>query len=63
MEVKVGDVIEVQTQQVGQPARRGEVRDVISEQPLELLVAWDDGHESNFYPAAGSTRVVQGTDA
>ncbi len=61
MDVKVGNRIEVRSTQVGQPVRQGEVREVVSTDPLELRVAWDDGHESNFYPAAGMTHVVTGS--
>jgi hypothetical protein len=59
MEAHVGDRIEVRPVQVAQPARRGTVRECLSTQPLELRVAWDDGHESVFFPSGGMVRVVE----
>ena len=58
MEVKAGDRIEVQSRQVGGAVRRGEVKEVVSTDPLELRIEWEDGHESNLYPSAGMARVV-----
>ncbi len=58
MEAHVGDRIEVRPVQVAQPVRRGTVRECIKDEPLELRVAWDDGHESVFFPAGGMVRVV-----
>ncbi len=64
MDIHVGDVIEINSNQVGAQVRRGSVKALLSEQPLELAVAWDDGHESNIYPAGGMVRVVdRGADA
>jgi len=60
VEAHVGDRIEIRPVQVAQPARRGTVRECIAEDPLELRVAWDDGHESVFFPAGGMVRVVEG---
>jgi hypothetical protein len=58
MEFRVADTIEVSSNQVGQPPRRGTVREVISTDPAEIRVEWDDGHESNFFPAGGMVNVV-----
>ncbi|HWB73259.1 MAG TPA: DUF1918 domain-containing protein [Egibacteraceae bacterium] len=58
MEVKAGDEIQVKSRQVGGQVRRGRVTAVINEQPLELQVVWDDGHESLLYPSGGVVKVT-----
>lgn len=63
MRVTVGDVIEVPSTQVGGPVRRGEVREVLQSEPLEIHVRWDDGRETNLRPTGGTLRVVDHTDA
>lgn len=57
MDVTVGDVIVVESNKVGQPARQGVVREIVHHEPLQLRVAWEDGHESVFVPHGGSLRV------
>lgn len=59
MDVKVGDTIEVRSNKVDRPPRRGTVLDVLDEEMLELRVQWDDDHESVIYPDAGMTRVIK----
>jgi hypothetical protein len=59
MQVKPGDKIEVDSTQVGGPVRRGQVDEVMSDDPLELRVTWDDGHTSVLYPTGGMVRVVE----
>lgn len=61
MDARVGDRIEVRPVQVGQPVRRGTVQECVRSDPLELRVAWDDGHESMFLPAGGMVKVVDRT--
>jgi hypothetical protein len=61
MDAHVGDRIEVRPVQVGQAPRKGRVTECLRTEPLELRVAWDDGHESVFFPAAGMARVVDRT--
>jgi hypothetical protein len=63
MRVTVGDVIEVPSTQVGGPVRRGEVREVLQSEPLEIRVRWDDGRETSLRPSGGTLRVVDHTDA
>jgi hypothetical protein len=63
VEANVGDRIEVRPVQVAQPARRGTVRECLSREPLELRVAWDDGHESVFFPSGGMVRVIGADEA
>jgi len=59
MDAKVGDRIIVESQKVGTQAREGEILEVFeSVSALHVLVRWDDGHESDIRPAAGSARIV-----
>jgi len=58
-EARVGDRVVVESEQVGQPAREGEILEVLG--ALELVhyrVKWADGHSTSFYPSAGSMRVI-----
>ena len=60
MDAKVGDRIVIESEKVGKAAREGEILEVI-ESPdtgLRLRVLWEDGHESTFWPHAGSARIV-----
>ena len=59
MDAQVGDRIEVRPVQVGQTARQGQVTECVRTEPLELRVAWDDGHESVLFPAGGMVRIVE----
>jgi hypothetical protein len=57
LHASVGEFIEVDSVQVGQPRRRGEVVEVVGEgDRLRYRIRWNDGHESTFYP--GSTAHV-----
>jgi len=60
MPAMAGDRIVVESQKVGQAAREGEILEVIpsASGTTHYLVRWDDGHESDLRPAAGSARVV-----
>jgi hypothetical protein len=54
-----GDLIVVESEKVGQPAREGEILSVReSAYGPSFEVRWDDGHVSDFRPAAGSARIV-----
>lgn len=54
---KVGDRIIIESEKVGQAAREGEVLEVIdSEYGTRYRVRWEDGHESEIRPGAGSAR-------
>ena len=55
---KVGDRIAIETEKVGQKPREGEILEVF-ESPLgaNYRVRWDDGHESEIRPKAGSAQV------
>ena len=55
-----GDWIEVHPLAVGQPPRRGQILEVLGARGHEhYRVRWDEVHESIFYPADGSARVVR----
>jgi len=56
---KIGDRIIIESEKVGQPAREGEILHVIeSEYGMRYRVRWEDGHESEIRPGAGSARFV-----
>jgi Domain of unknown function (DUF1918) len=60
MDGKVGDRIVIGTDKVGQPAREGEILEVIDhESGTEFVVRWDDGHESAIRPHGGNARIVR----
>ncbi len=54
----VGDRIAVVASK-GAPSRRGTV---VERSGRMLVVDWDDGHRSSFYPAPGSVTVEQASD-
>lgn len=56
--VNVGDRIAVAASK-GAPSRRGTVVECAG--PM-LVVDWDDGHRSSFFPAPGSVTVEQAGD-
>jgi hypothetical protein len=59
MEVKVRDRIAVESERVGQPVREGDVLEVLSAGPdVHYRIRWADGHETVFFPVAGSMTVI-----
>lgn len=58
MEVHTGDTIEIMSNKVDEPSRRGLVVEVLDEAPLRVEVDWNDGHRSVLQPSGGNTRVV-----
>jgi hypothetical protein len=56
---KAGDRIVVESEQVGQAPREGEIL-AVDESPLgpQYRVRWADGHQSIFRPEAGSARII-----
>ena len=59
MVVKPRDRIVIDSVKAGQPAREGEILEVIeAEYGTRYRVAWDDGHESTIRPAGGTAHVV-----
>lgn len=55
---KVGDRIAVAARKSA-PSRRGTVADVVG---TMLVVDWDDGRRSSFFPAPGSVTVLRDED-
>ena len=55
---RVGDSVEVESEHVGQPARKGRVLEVVGAgEGLHYRIRWEDGHESAFFPGAGSMSI------
>jgi Ala-tRNA(Pro) deacylase len=54
--IEQGDVVTVSSRRVGEPARLGEILEVLGdvERP-HYLVRWDDGHDSILYPGESTT--------
>ena len=50
----VDDRVIVESESTERPAHAGTVREVVREQPPRYRIAWDDGHESIYTPAAGA---------
>lgn len=59
MEFTKGDVIEVNSRQVGGQVRRGRVTEVVDPARPQLRVRWEDERESLLYPSGGMVRVVR----
>lgn len=56
---KTGDRIILESEKVGKPVREGEILEVFeSPSGVNYRIRWDDGHESEFRPSAGSARIV-----
>ena len=59
MAAKQRDRIVIDSDKAGQPAREGEILEVIeASYGTRYRVSWDDGHETTIRPAGGSFRVV-----
>ena len=55
----VGDRVVVDSERVGQAAREGEILEVLSTaSEVHYRVRWQDGHESYFFPSAGSVTII-----
>ncbi len=55
-----GDLIVIDSPQVGSPPREGEVLEVIhGEVSVSYRVRWADGHETLIAPKSGSARIVR----
>lgn len=56
---KKGDVIVIESAQVGQPRREGEILEVSKGLAgVRYRVRWADGHATVFTPTAGSARII-----
>jgi sRNA-binding protein len=57
-----GDVIVLDSAQVGSPPREGEVLEVIrGDLRVSYRVRWPDGHQTLISPSAGIARFVRGS--
>ncbi len=57
----IGDEIVVDSMQLGHPARKGRVLEVLGDgDVVRYRVEWDDGHESVFFPGTTSHVVHLG---
>lgn len=55
-----GDVIVIDSAQVGSPAREGEIlKVVVGEVSVSYRVRWGDGHETLITPSAGTVHIVR----
>ncbi|TMD10107.1 MAG: DUF1918 domain-containing protein [Chloroflexi bacterium] len=55
----VGDRVLVESERVGQPAREGEVLEVLGAGAvIHYRVRWEGGHETTLFPSAGSLKVI-----
>jgi hypothetical protein len=60
---KPGDLIIIDSPQVGSPPREGEVLEVVrGEASVSYRVQWPDGHQSLIGPAGGSARIVRASE-
>jgi hypothetical protein len=64
MKGSAGDRIVVESERVGQKAREGVILEVMdTPSGPNYRVRWEDGHESEMRPAAGSARIIPGEGA
>ena len=55
-----GDLIVIDSSQVGSPSREGEVLEVIhGEVSVSYRVRWADGHQTLIAPKSGTARIVR----
>jgi len=55
---QIGDRIVIESTEVGQARREGEIVEVISgETSVHYRIRWSDGHESVLFPSAGNAKV------
>jgi len=55
----VGDRVVVESERTGRSAREGEILEVLgTDEGIHYRIKWDDGHESIFFPSAGSTSII-----
>ena len=53
---KIGDVVEIGAHRVHEPARVGEILEVLGEPDhSHFRVRWDDGRETIYYPSSDAT--------
>ena len=54
MTFQVGDRVVAEAESTERRPRAGTVREVLREDPPRYRIAWDDGHETSYTPAAGA---------
>ena len=60
MPARPGDLIVIDSPQVGSPAREGEITKVVhGELSVSYWVRWGDGHETLISPVGGTARIVR----
>jgi Domain of unknown function (DUF1918) len=61
MDARVGDRIVIESERVGQAERGGVITEILPSATgaHHYLVRWDDGHESDIRPSAGSARIIR----
>ena len=60
VEGRVGDRVIVESERAGQPAREGEIVEVLGAgEGVHYRVRWADGHESTFFPSGASITIVR----
>ena len=58
-----GDVILIDSPQVGSPTREGEVLEIIQgEVNVSYRVRWTDGHQSLITPMSGTARILRASE-
>ena len=58
MTCSVGDRVVAESESTARAPRRGEVVEVVRDDPHpRYRIRWDDGHETVYTPAAGALRV------
>jgi hypothetical protein len=63
MPAQPGDLIVIDSPQVGSPPRQGEVLEVIQGQvSVSYRVRWADGHQSLIAPKSGTARILRAWD-
>jgi hypothetical protein len=54
MTFQVGDRVVIEAESTDRRPRCGAVSEVVRESPPRYRIAWDDGHETIYTPAAGA---------
>jgi hypothetical protein len=63
MPAKQGDLIVIDSAQVGSLPREGEVLQIIQgEVSVSYQVRWADGHQSLITPTSGAARIIRASD-
>ncbi len=63
MPAQPGDLIRIDSSQVGSVPREGEVLEVIQGQvSVSYRVQWADGHQSLIAPKSGTARIIRASD-